>query len=565
MTMTNEKALVDQLILFESHQSPFECAIRGIELPVIAEFEHDGGLSCPDFEITNRVVEADGADLTRDAFPNISRLTGNQVLTAVRSDVAPIGKRVAVLFSGGPAAGGHNVVAGIRRILGAGNTLFGVKAGPLGLMKGDCFEIGLSDVDAILNTGGFDFLGSDRTKIKTADDMARVLATVQKFKLDGIIVVGGDDSNTNAAFIADFLAPHGCGVIGVPKTIDGDLQVGDLVPISFGFDTATKIYSEIVGNILQDTPSSRKYWHFIKLMGRSASHVALEVALQTHPAVTLISEEIADKKLSLSQVVEQIASAVVSRAANGINHGVVLIPEGVIEFIPEIKALVRASNEFMAGDDVATASMAGRVEMFGKSLNSEMKTLFTGLPESIQTKLLMDRDSHGNLQVSQIPSEELFIELTEKRVAELDPGVKFAPLNHFFGYEGRCGAPTRFDAVYTYNLGLVAGALAVRGKSGYMAGVTAIGSGGKGIAIPLAGLITTERRSGGDHMVIKKALVELDSPAFKFFESRREAWARSDVFSSPGPRQLWGPLGNQVPMTVALNLGSESLSFLIGK
>ena len=565
MTITTEKVLVDHLISFESHQSPFECAIRGIELPVIAEFERDGRLSCPDFKMTDRVVEADGAERTRTAFPNISRLTGNHVLTAVQSDVAPKGKRVAVLFSGGPAAGGHNVVAGIRRILGPDNTLFGIKAGPLGLMLGDCFEIGLSDVDGILNTGGFDFLGSDRTKIKTAEDMARVLATVQKFKLDGIIVVGGDDSNTNAAFIADYLAPHDCAVIGVPKTIDGDLQVGDLVPISFGFDTATKIYSEIVGNILQDTPSSRKYWHFIKLMGRSASHVALEVALQTHPAVTLISEEIAARNMTLSQVVEQIAEAVVARAASGINHGVVLIPEGVIEFIPEIKALVRVSNEFMAGDDVPTASMAARVQRFGNHLNSDMKILFAGLPESIQTKLLMDRDSHGNLQVSQIPSEELFIELTEKRVAELDPAVKFAPLNHFFGYEGRCGAPTRFDAVYTYNLGLVAGALVVRGKSGYMAGVSDIASGGKGVAIPLSGLITTERRSGGDHMVIKKALVEMESPAFKFFESRREAWARSDVFSSPGPRQLWGPLGNQVPMTVALNLGAESLGFLIGR
>ncbi|NBV83576.1 diphosphate--fructose-6-phosphate 1-phosphotransferase, partial [bacterium] len=388
--------LADHLISFESHHSPFERAIREIPLPVIDEFQHNGTLVCPEFVASNREIVGDTADLTRDAFPALSAQLGNFVLTAVRGQSTPSGKRIAVLFSGGPAAGGHNVVAGIRRILGPDNTLFGVKAGPKGLMNGDCFEIGMSDVDAILNTGGFDFLGSDRTKIKTDDDFERVLKTVKDFHLDGIIVVGGDDSNTNAAFIGEYLAPHGCSVVGVPKTIDGDLQVSDLVPISFGFDTATKIYSEIVGNILQDTPSSRKYWHFVKLMGRSASHVALEVALQTHPAVTLISEEIADRSLSLGQVVDQIATVVVDRASRGINHGVVLIPEGVIEFIPEIKALIRSLNEFVASrqSELDGLSLAQRVALLQTGLSGELAAVLAMLPESVQTKLLMDRDSH---------------------------------------------------------------------------------------------------------------------------------------------------------------------------
>jgi len=554
MTTVTSRSLVQYLISTENHHSSFENEVRKIELPMLAEFGSNATIQCPDFADFGTTLTADGADLTRAEFPLVSASSRHQILKAVPSSTAPTGQRIAVLFSGGPASGGHNVVVGIRRVLGENNVLLGVKAGPKGLLEGDLFEIP-ADISNILNTGGFDFLGSDRTKIKSDAQLAQVLATVQRFQLNGIIVVGGDDSNTNAAFLAEFLAPHRCAVIGVPKTIDGDLQVSDLVPISFGFDTATKIYSEIVGNILQDTPSSRKYWHFIKLMGRSASHVALEVALQTHPAVTLISEEIAEKKWSLGDVVNYIADVVIQRASAGINHGVVLIPEGVIEFIPEIKTLIRALNE-----SVATQSGSNAVD----ALSPELKALFQSFPDQIQSKLLLDRDSHGNLQVSQIPSEELFIELTRRRVAALNPEVKFSPLNHFFGYEGRCGAPTRFDAIYTYNLGLVAGALAIRGRSGYMASVTDIFNGGQGIAVPLTGLITTERRSGSTQMVIKKALVTTDSPAFRFFDSRRGEWAKSDLFSSPGPRQLWGELGNQVPITVALNQGAESLGFKIG-
>ena len=566
MSVVTTGNLVDQLIGFEVHNSAFETMIRSLPVPVIDGFGPGSNGGVPQFiDQGDRVGPVAKSDIDVQ-FPKISAETAGRVLSVVPSSDSVRGRRLAVLFSGGPAAGGHNVVAGIRRVLGESNTLFGVKAGPKGLMNGDCFEIGLSDVDSILNTGGFDFLGSDRTKIKSESDFQAVLDTVKRYQLDGIIVVGGDDSNTNAAFLAEFLADHRCAVIGVPKTIDGDLQVGSLVPISFGFDTATKIYSEMVGNILQDTPSSRKYWHFIKLMGRSASHVALEVALQTHPAVTLISEEIAQKKWSLSDVVNQIAGAVVDRSKHGFNYGVVLVPEGVIEFIPEIKVLIRALNESVAThhDMLETMPLTERVAVITGSLQSDMQRLFLSLPEGIQRQLVMDRDSHGNLQVSQIPSEELFVELTKRRVAEIDPTVKFSPLNHFLGYEGRCGAPTRFDAIYTYNLGLVAGALALRGRSGYMAGITDIFSGGRGVAIPLTSLITSERRSGSTAMVIEKALVNLESPAFKFFEKRRLEWVKSDRFSSPGPRQYWGETSRQAPLSVALNQSAKGLLFEIG-
>ncbi|NBV43032.1 diphosphate--fructose-6-phosphate 1-phosphotransferase, partial [bacterium] len=304
---TLSHSLEAQLTAQEIHNSPFEQAIRKLPLPVLEAFGPPENLSVPVFVSEGDLLEAEGADLTRDAFPLIAEASGNRVLFAATGGDAVSGKRVAVLFSGGPAAGGHNVVVGLYRILAPNNHLLGVKAGPKGLLNGDLFEIKSEEIASIQNTGGFDFLGSDRTKIKTEEQFQQVIETVKRFALDGIVIIGGDDSNTNAAFLAEVLKPHGCAVIGVPKTIDGDLQVGSLVPISFGFDTATKIYAELVGNILQDTPSSRKYWHFVKLMGRSASHVALEVALQTRPAVTLVSEEIAERQYGLDEVVTQIA------------------------------------------------------------------------------------------------------------------------------------------------------------------------------------------------------------------------------------------------------------------
>jgi pyrophosphate--fructose-6-phosphate 1-phosphotransferase len=554
----------------EQHHAIFEECIRKLDVPVCAAFKQGAGIAPVAFEGGAEAISTKDTPAVNANFPITSAASANKVLYGKGTHPSPLsGKRVAVLFSGGPAAGGHNVIAGLKKVLGASNTLLGVRAGPKGLIEGKLFEITDQAVAQILNTGGFDFLGSDRTKIKTDEQFAAVKKTCLDNKLDAIVVVGGDDSNTNAAILAEFLAKGvksdggGVQVIGAPKTIDGDLQIGDLLPISFGFDTATRIYAEMVGNILQDTPSSRKYWHFVKLMGRAASHVALEVALQTKPAVALISEEVAEKKLSLGQIVDGVAQVVVARAKKGINHGVVLVPEGLIEFIPEVNALLAALNQLMATDAATLDRMTpgDRVAAVAGKLDAKLAPLFRSLPGYIQTMLLADRDSHGNLQVSLIPTEQLLKDMVATRVAELDPKVKFNTLNHFFGYEGRCGAPTLFDAAYTYNLGLTAGSLILSGKTGYMASVRDLDKGGKPVAIPLTGLLNLERRHGKDEMVIEKALVKTDAPAFRYFASRREAWAQDDLFCSPGPRQLWGPAAMQIPMTVALNRDYASLEF----
>ena len=457
-------------------------------------------------------------------------------------------------------------------MLGAGNTLFGVKPGPKGLLQGNLFEITDADVDAIINTGGFDFLGTDRTKIKTDEQFQQVKDTCVKHNLDAIVVIGGDDSNTNAAVLAEFLFKgvkadgSGVQVIGVPKTIDGDLQIGDLLPISFGFDTATKIYAEVAGNILQDTRSSLKYWHFIKLMGRSASHVAIEVALQVKPAVCIISEEVAEKKMSLASIVEQIAQTVVLRSKKGMNYGVVLIPEGLIEFIPEMNTLIAELNDQLAhhADAFAALADADKAGFIQGKLSAANAALLASLPAYVVKMLLADRDSHGNLQVSLIPTEQLLVDMVKARVKQIEAAVPFAAHCHFLGYEGRCGAPTLFDAAYTYNLGLTAGSLILDGRTGYMATVTDLTAGGKPQAIPLTGLLNIERRHGKDEFVIEKALVKMDSAAMKFFEARRADWAADDLFASPGPRQLWGPVAHQQPISVALNSNSDSLAFKIG-
>jgi len=497
-------------------------------------------------------------------------------------------KRVAVLFSGGPAAGGHNVLLGIKQILGETNRLYGVQLGPAGLINGDLVEISDESLSQVINLGGFDFLGTSRTKIKTPEQFKRVRQTVRKFKLNGIIIIGGDDSNTNAALLADYLKKDGCHVIGVPKTIDGDLQVGNHLPISFGFDTATKIYAELVGNILQDTASSRKYWHFIKLMGRSASHVALEVALQTRPAVTLISEEVAQKNQSLQDIVDEIALTVLKRAAKGLYHGVVIVPEGLIEFIPEFKILVQELNDVVATYEKEVKkfdelSIKDRSILIEERLSKSAAHLMESLPLFFKEKLLLDRDAHGNLKVSQIDTEKLLLEMVgiavklfqtnpKKWLKELSSkekesviSYKYETNHHFFGYEGRCGAPTKFDAAFTFNLGLIAGSLVLGNKTGYMAALSDLDKGGRPLAIPLSGLITMEKRHGHETAVIQKALVQIDSLAFQYFSSRRNEWAKSDCFTSPGPRQIWGPIMNQLPMTVALNQDYNNLTFNLGK
>ncbi|MDD5457263.1 MAG: diphosphate--fructose-6-phosphate 1-phosphotransferase [Candidatus Margulisbacteria bacterium] len=566
--MSNIKATLTES---EKCNSLFEKAIREMDIPTCRVFLSSGDISPIAFlEIKGAVLSTKDTTRVNESFPKTQAVSLNKPLEASGINTSPEkNKRVAVLFSGGPASGGHNVIVGLKRILGRENTLLGVKAGPKGLLEGKLFEIKDADIDRIVNTGGFDFLGSDRTKIKTAEQFEKVKKTCVDFNLDAIVVIGGDDSNTNAAVLAEILYEgikkdgSGVQVIGVPKTIDGDLQIGDLLPISFGFDTATKIYSEMVGNILQDTPSSRKYWHFIKLMGRAASHVALEVALQTKPAITLISEEVAEKKMSLSEIVDYVANIVINRAKNGINYGAVIIPEGLIEFIPEINALIAELNDQVARYKALLdeKNMEEKRDFIYTKLTPIHAQLMASLPDYIEEMLLAERDSHGNLQVSLIPTDKLLIDMTARRVREIDPEVKFNTQNHFFGYEGRCGAPTLFDAAYTYNLGLTAGSLILAGKTGYIASVTALEEGGRPVALPLTGLLNIERRQGHDEMVIEKALVKTDSPAFQYFEARRERWSEADCFCSPGPRQLWGPAAKQIPISVALNRGYASLGF----
>lgn len=564
--------LVQNLIKMENHHSLFEDFIKNLSVPVVDAFLNQGKITPVSFKKSDRVLNTKDHSAVAEVFPHITALSENKVLVS-DSFIDVENLRIAVLFSGGPASGGHNIIVGIKKALGEKNTLLGVKAGPKGLLAGDFFELTNELVLQVANTGGFDLLGSDRTKIKTEEQFKKVKEVVNHHRLDGIIIVGGDDSNTNAAILAEILAPQKVSVIGVPKTIDGDLQLGDLLPISFGFDTATKIYSEMVGNILQDTASSLKYWHFVKIMGRAASHVALETALQTKPAYTIISEEIREKNKSLNTVVNEIVEIIIKRAEKGINHGLVLIPEGFIEFIPEMRTLL-SDMDHIIGHHVDKFSQMDKIQKYEfivASLNRENVGLYQSLPANIQEMLLLDRDSHGNLPLSQIPTEMLVIEMVSRQISEQKKKIphleslKFNTMNHFFGYEGRCGAPTLFDAAYCLNLGLVAGSLALGRYTGYMAALTDLQHGGKIQALPLTGLLNIESRHGKDEFVIEKALVKLDSPAFLFFAERRNIWAESDVFCSTGPRQLLGSTAKQIPISVALNSGYSDLLFNLGQ
>lgn len=567
--------LAAQLQQMETHRSVFEDEVRKLPLPTCTAFGSAAAPQAIAFAASGQVLSTRDSATVAERFAQTVKASGNAVLRSAGKAPARVsGKRVAALFSGGPAAGGHNVLCGLKKMLGADNTLLGVKGGPKGLLQGKLFEISDADADSILNTGGFDFLGTDRTKIKTPEQFEQVKQTCIAHNLDAIVIIGGDDSNTNAAILAEFLFSgikadgSGVQVIGAPKTIDGDLQVPGLLPISFGFDTATRIYAELAGNILQDTRSSLKYWHFIKLMGRSASHVTLEVALQAKPAITLISEEVAEKKMSLGAIVEQIANAVIARHnGKSLKHGVVLVPEGLIEFIPEMNALIAELNDLLAhhADAFATLDEAARPAFIAGKLSAGSAALFASLPGYIVKMLLAERDSHGNLQVSLIPTEQLLSDMVAAHLKKAAPEVPFSTQHHFFGYEGRCGAPTLFDAAYTWNLGLTVGALILDGRTGYMASVSGLTSGGEPLAIPLSGLLNIERRHGKDEYVIEKALVRTNAPAMQYFVSRREAWAADDLFASPGPRQLWGPAAKQMPMTVALNDGADALLFRIGE
>jgi diphosphate-dependent phosphofructokinase len=578
--------------------SLFEEEIRKLPVPVCSVFLDDSGKVRPAvFRETDVVLQSKDHERTASVFPITVEKNRNIVLEAAPSQNATevTGKRVALLFSGGPAAGGHNVLAGLKTILGSNNTLLGIRKGPKGLLNGDLFEIGCRQTEAIFNTGGFDFLGTDRTKIKSPQQFEKVKETIINNKLDGLIIAGGDDSNTNAAFIAEYLEREGvkCSVIGIPKTIDGDLAVGKYLPISFGFDTASKIYSELVGNLTQDAASAVKYWHFVKLMGRTASKITLEVALQTKPAVALISEEVAAKNMSLEDIVNYVVEIITQRRLKGINHGVVLIPEGLVEFIPEMKTLIQELNMVLADyetDIKDLPTLKHKQEFLYPLLSPQSAQLMASLPEEIEEMLILDRDEHGNVKVSQIETEKLLIDKIRYKVSEIKRhperffgkaegkidttpeqiekirSLSLSTQSHFLGYEGRCGKPTPFDAAFTFNLGLTAGSLVLAGKTGYMAAVTDFDKGGRALGLPLSGLITSEMRKGKPEEVIEKSLVELYLPSFEVFAENRDRWASADLFSSPGPIQHWGPTSRQIPISVALDQGyADYKSFKLGE
>jgi len=560
--------LAESLTHMEHGHSPFEKAVRTLEVPLCDAFRASGRVAPVSFAEGALVLEP--VREIADSFPNSIAASKNCLLTAAAPlSTAVTGRRVAVMFSGGPAAGGHNVLAGLKRILGAENSLLGIKAGPKGLLKGNLFEITDAHIHQIMNTGGFNLLGTDRTKIEKPEDIDRVKTVCREQHIDAIVVIGGDDSNTNAALLAETLFSgvkedgSGVQVIGVPKTIDGDLQRGDELPISFGFDTATKIYAEEVGNLLRDTASSLKYWHFIRLMGRSASHVTLEVALQTHPSIALISEEVRERTITLTEIVDSIAGIAIERAKKGLNYGVVLVPEGLIEFIPGFTTMIDDLNDKMAQfkDELSGKNIREQLLLMYSKLTQSHGELLESLPDSIKYKLMADRDEHGNLPVSLIETETMLSSAVKARISELDGSVKFNTLNHFFGYEARCGACTRFDSAYTYNLGATAASLILDGRTGYMASLTDLDKGARPLGIPITSLLDIEIRKGKPAKVIEKALVRLDSPAFVYFESRRHLWAEEDLSNSPGPIQLWGPTSRQMPKSVALNRGYSTLDF----
>lgn len=463
---------------------------------------------------------------------------------------------VGVILSGGQAPGGHNVVCGLYDALKASNkenVLYGFKNGPSGLLEDDYLIFDDEYINQYRNTGGFDIIGSGRTKLETEEQFMIAKEVCQKHGITAIVIIGGDDSNTNAAVLAEYFAAHKANVqvIGCPKTIDGDLKNED-IEISFGFDTATKTYSELIGNIERDANSAKKYWHFVKVMGRSASHVALECALETQPNICLISEEVAQKKMSLAQIANYIADAVEKRANKGMNFGVAIIPEGVVEFVPEFSILIAEINELLAGKKAeefnTLASWQEKYNFIKNGLTKESFKVFDILPATIQQQLFLERDPHGNVQVSLIESEKLFSALvksvlTERRKAGTYKG-KFNALHHFFGYEGRCAFPSNFDADYCYSLGYNAFMLIQYGYNGYLSKVSNLSkpaeewiAGG----MPITKMMNMERRHGEDKPVIRKALVDLDGKPFKFFASKREEWALETAYTYPGAIQYYGP------------------------
>ncbi len=464
---------------------------------------------------------------------------------------------VGVILSGGQAPGGHNVIAGLYDALkqaNSANKLYGFLGGPSGIIDGKYVEFDDKFIDAYRNTGGFDIIGSGRTKLETEEQFEKSLAVCKKLNISAVVIIGGDDSNTNAALLAEWFVKNNTGiqVIGCPKTIDGDLK-NDQIEISFGFDTATKTYAELIGNIERDANSAKKYWHFVKIMGRSASHVALEAALQTQPNITLISEEVEEKKISLESIINYMCDIVVKRANIGKNFGIAVIPEGLIEFIPEMKSMIANLNDIMASlesdsEFVNATTIRDKFDIVESRLEENNAKVYASLPVLIKGQLLADRDPHGNVQVSKIETEKLLIEMISTKLDELKSQGefigKFNAQSHFFGYEGRCAFPSNFDADYCYSLGFNAFALISFGLTGYLSSVrnlTAPASEWVAGGIPLTMMMNMEKRHGEMKPVIQKALVRLDGPVFKQLEENREDWAMNDRYLFPGAIQYFGP------------------------
>ena len=476
--------------------------------------------------------------------------------TSSSSSVSDV-RNVGVILSGGQAPGGHNVIAGLYDALkqaNSANKLYGFLGGPSGIIDGKYVEFDDKFIDAYRNTGGFDIIGSGRTKLETEEQFQKSWEVCKKLNISAVVIIGGDDSNTNAALLAEWFVKNNAGiqVIGCPKTIDGDLK-NEQIEISFGFDTATKTYAELIGNIQRDANSAKKYWHFIKIMGRSASHVALEAALQTQPNITLISEEVEEKKMSLESIINYMCDIIVKRADMGKNFGIAIIPEGLIEFIPEMKSMISNLNDIMASlendpDFVNATTIRDKFDIVENRLDPANAKVYNSLPALIKGQLLADRDPHGNVQVSKIETEKLLIEMISTRLDELksqgDYIGKFNPQSHFFGYEGRCAFPSNFDADYCYSLGFNAFALINFGLTGYLSSVrnlTAPASEWIAGGVPLTMMMNMEKRHGEMKPVIQKALVKLNGPVFKQLEQNREDWAMNDRYLFPGAIQYFGP------------------------
>ena len=489
----------------------------------------------------------------KDLFPYTY---GMPVITFVKGsekiDYPPI--NVGVILSGGQAPGGHNVIAGLFDGIKAMNPeshLYGFILGPIGLIKHKYMELTADIIDEYRNTGGFDIIGSGRDKLENEEQFDKGLIILKKLDIKALVIIGGDDSNTNACVLAEYYAKIGAGVqvIGCPKTIDGDLK-NEMIETSFGFDTACKVYSEVIGNIQRDCNSSRKYWHFIKLMGRSASHIALECAFQVQPNICLISEEVEAKNQSLDDVINYIADIIAKRAAKGNNFGTVLIPEGLIEFIPAIKHLIHELNDYLANhnDEFQRIKRSHQRAHIVDMLSPENAKIYASLPEVVSRQLILDRDPHGNVQVSRIETEKLLAEMVANRLEEwAEEGKyvgKFDTQVHFFGYEGRCAAPSNYDADYCYSLGFTAAGLIAFGKTGYMSSVrntTAPASEWIAGGVPITMMMNMERRHGVMKPVIQKALVKLDGAPFKEFAANRDTWAINTDYIYPGPIQYFGP------------------------